>query len=71
MKKLENKVALITGAASGLGKSIATLFASEGAKIVAADINETSLNNLKNEILDQDGVITTVVADMSKAADID
>lgn len=47
MKKLENKVALITGAASGLGKSIATLFASEGAKIVAADINETSLNNLK------------------------
>ena len=37
--RLANKVAIITGAGSGMGKSAALLFASEGAKIAAADIN--------------------------------
>ncbi len=37
--KLKNKVALVTGAASGNGKAIASLFVKEGAKIVIADIN--------------------------------
>ena len=37
MKKLKNEVALITGAASGLGKVQAELFAKEGAKIIIAD----------------------------------
>jgi 3-hydroxybutyrate dehydrogenase len=38
--KLENKVAIVTGAASGIGKDIATLFASEGARVVIADLNQ-------------------------------
>lgn len=37
--KLKNKVSLVTGAASGNGKAIASLFVKEGAKIVIADIN--------------------------------
>ena len=37
---LKNKVALVTGAASGIGKATAELFASEGASVVVADLKE-------------------------------
>jgi NAD(P)-dependent dehydrogenase (short-subunit alcohol dehydrogenase family) len=38
--QLENKVAIVTGAASGIGKGIAALFAREGARVVIADLNK-------------------------------
>ena len=71
MKKLENKVAIITGAAAGLGKAIALLFAAEGSKVVAADINVALLKMLEEEITNTGGIVTTVVADMAKEQDID
>ncbi|MBY3624118.1 SDR family oxidoreductase [Acinetobacter sp. CUI P1] len=43
MKRLDNKVAIITGGASGIGESMVDLFAQEGAIIIAADINEAAL----------------------------
>ena len=42
--RLNNKIALVTGAASGNGKAIATLFAQEKAKVVLVDINKVTLN---------------------------
>ena len=44
--KLENKIAIVTGAGSGMGKAIAALFAKEGAKVIASDINEVGVKEL-------------------------
>jgi len=51
--KLRDKVALITGSGSGLGKAIALLFASEGAIVVVADIDIPAGENTVQEILDR------------------
>jgi len=45
MNRLTNKVAIVTGAAGGMGKAIALLFAREGAKIMATDIQEDKLKD--------------------------
>ncbi len=50
MKRLENKVAIITGAAMGMGKSHARRFIAEGAKVAFTDINEEKGNELAKEL---------------------
>ena len=44
--RLQDKVAVITGAASGIGKEIAITFAREGAKVVIADLNQKAVMRL-------------------------
>jgi NAD(P)-dependent dehydrogenase (short-subunit alcohol dehydrogenase family) len=69
MKQLENKVALITGAGSGIGKTAALLFAKEGAKVVVSDINEEHGKSVVEEISKKGGEALFVKADSSKAQD--
>jgi len=70
MKKLENRVSVITGAGSGIGYAIAAGFASEGSLVVATDINNSRLQHLENEIHRHGGTVRTVVADMASEEDI-
>lgn len=61
---LENKVAVITGAASGIGEAIAKTYAQQGAKILAVDINGERLQQVTQEIKDAGGEVIAVVADV-------
>ena len=71
MKKLENRVSIITGAGSGMGKAIALLFAAEGSKVVASDINQERLDLLEKEIKESGGTVQTVLANVAKEEDIE
>lgn len=63
MNRLENKVAIITGAASGMGTAEAKLFAQKGAKVLLTDIQEEKLKQVTQEILDEGYVATYMVQD--------
>ena len=69
---LENKVSLITGAARGIGKEIAMLFAREGSDLAICDVNEELLNATKAEIEKETGrkVITGKI-DVTSACEVD
>ena len=66
--RLNNKIALVTGAGSGFGRGIAARFAEEGANIVVADINEEAAKMVAGEIGDS---AIAVVADVSKNSDVE
>jgi len=68
--RLNNKVALITGAASGIGRETALLFAQEGAAIVVSDINETAGQETVALIEATGGKAVFVQSDVSKAVDV-
>ncbi|GAA4132161.1 SDR family NAD(P)-dependent oxidoreductase [Sphingobacterium kyonggiense] len=67
MKQLDNKVAIVTGGASGIGKAIVELFVKEGAKVVISDVNDKLGNELINSLGDADVIF--IKADSSSAAD--
>ena len=71
MAKLKNKVSIITGAGSGMGKAIALLFAGEGSKVIAADINQERLDALAKEIKVNGGEVGTVLVNVAKEQDIE
>jgi NAD(P)-dependent dehydrogenase (short-subunit alcohol dehydrogenase family) len=67
--RLERKVALITGAGSGIGKETALLFAKEGAEVIVNDLNEESGQATVGEIKEAGGSAVFVKADVTKPED--
>lgn len=74
MKQLENKVALVTGGASGIGKAIVELFIEEGAKVVFSDLNEDLGKQVENQLNSDQAVFVKAdagsVEDNKKLVDI-
>lgn len=68
---LEGKKALITGAAKGIGKSIAIVFAELGADLVLADIDQSGLESTVKEVKKRGQRAYPVVADITKLRDIE
>ncbi|WP_428522007.1 SDR family NAD(P)-dependent oxidoreductase [Roseibium sp.] len=71
MGRMDNKVAIITGAASGMGKEMALLFLDEGAKVVAADINQDRLDELEGEVKAKGQEVTTTIANIADKAQVE
>jgi len=69
--RLKNKVAVITGAASGIGKEIAEIFAKEGAKVVIADLNLDQANATAQEIIANKGQAMGVSMDVTKEDEVE
>jgi len=67
--RLEDKVTIITGGASGMGRVAAGLFAREGARLVLADVSEEAVESAAADVRAAGGQATAVVADVSREDD--
>jgi NAD(P)-dependent dehydrogenase (short-subunit alcohol dehydrogenase family) len=68
--RLQDKIAIVTGAASGMGKAIAILYAKEGAKVVVSDLNLDGANATVDEITIQGGKAFAIKTNVAVEADI-
>ena len=71
MKDFKGKVAVITGAASGIGRSIAERCVIQGMKVVLADIDEVNLARAETELKTSGGSVLSVRTDVSKRNDVE
>lgn len=70
MGRLDGKVAIITGGASGIGKKTAEIFSKEGAAIAIFDINREALNQTEKEIRDNGGKCNGYIVDVTNFEDV-
>jgi NAD(P)-dependent dehydrogenase (short-subunit alcohol dehydrogenase family) len=68
---MKGKVALVTGATSGIGRAAAVMMCREEATVVAVGRNESELNSLRDETRDLNGTIKTQLADVTETSHID
>lgn len=69
--KLKDKVCLVTGAASGIGKEIALTFAREGGKVVIADLDKEAAQRAADEIAKSGGTAMAVAMDVTREEQVD
>ncbi|HSX03577.1 MAG TPA: SDR family oxidoreductase [Rhabdochlamydiaceae bacterium] len=71
MQRFKDQVVIITGASRGIGRSIADLFAKEGAKLLLASRDELLLNKVKEEIQSSCNEVMVIKADVSNQTDME
>ncbi len=71
MKDFRDRIAVVTGAASGIGRALAGRFAAEGMKVVLADVEEAALAKASREMAAAGAEVDAVVTDVSSAASVD
>ena len=71
MKEFKDKVAVITGAASGIGRGLARRATKEGMKVVLADVERDSLTQTEKELKRSGANVISVITDVSKSEDIE
>ena len=71
MSRLENKVAIITGGASGMGKAMSELFAKEGAKVLVADFNEAGAKEVSDTLNEVGLEAISTKVDVSSREDVE
>ena len=69
-RSIEEKVALITGSGSGMGRATAFVFAEAGAKVVVSDVNEKQIDEVANEIISSKGTCLKQVLDITNQENI-
>jgi NAD(P)-dependent dehydrogenase (short-subunit alcohol dehydrogenase family) len=70
MKRLEGRIALVTGAGSGIGRAIAHAFAGEGAHVYVTDVNGPATETVTGEIHGAGGQAVALTADVSRGQDV-
>src|SRR5207244_958338 len=68
--RVKDKVSIITGAASGIGKATSLVFAREGAKVMCADVNAGGAEAVARQIADTGGEAESIKVDVSVEADV-
>jgi 3-oxoacyl-[acyl-carrier protein] reductase len=68
--KLKNKIAIITGAASGIGREQAILFAAEGATVIAVDQSQEALEEVVADIKNRKGVAVAIALDLTNDTEV-